>query len=449
VTATAQATPEVIPAVVPTVPAELPTVVERTLANGLRVMVVRRTTVPLVELRLRIPFAGAGDAHRARAELLAETLFTGTADRDRLELASAVQAIGGAMSAIVDADRLAVVGSALANRTVALLEILAEVLTGATYPTAELAGERDRLVEEVTIAYSQPSVIAREALLRRMFGDHPYGRDTPLPETLRAVSDEEVRSLHGGRVSPAGAVLTLVGDLEIEPTLDAVEKVLGGWTGEPSTPTPPAPRPIDGPIVIIDRPGAVQTNIRLAGVALDRADPRYPAQQLASIAFGGYFSSRLVSNIREDKGYTYSPRSAVEHLLGGSRFTVGADVATDVTAAALLEIQYELGRMAVLPIGADELDAARRYAAGTLALSTATAAGLASTLSSLSAFGIGVEYLRDHPIALEGVSLDDVRSVAAGVLAPARLVTVLVGDAATITPVVAALGTVEAAAQED
>ena len=452
--ATAQATPErqavpggqaaagIIPAVVPTVPAELPEVAERTLASGLRVLVVRRATVPLVELRLRIPFAGAGDEHRARAELLSETLLTGTAERDRLELASAVQSLGGALSAGVDADRLAVVGSALATRTVDLLEILAEVLTGATYPGSELAGERDRLVEEVTIANSQPSVIAREALLNRLFGDHPYGRDIPLPASLRAVTDSDVRDLHSRRVSPAGAILTLVGDVDPDATLDAVARILDGWTGAASAPTPPAPRPVPGPVVIVDRPGAVQTNIRLAGVALDRGDPLYAAQRLASIAFGGYFSSRLVSNIREDKGYTYSPRSSVDHLLGGSRFTVAADVATDVTAPALLEILYELGKIAVLPIGVDELAAAARYGAGTLALSTATAAGLASTLSSLAAFGIGVEYLRDHPIALDSVGIDEVQAAAAQIMAPSRLVTVLVGDAAKIRPAVAGLSEV-------
>src|ERR671927_1433283 len=106
------------------------------------------------------------------------------------------------------------------------------------------------------------------------------------------------------------------------------------------------------------------------------------------MVFGGYFSSRLVENIRERRGYTYSPRSAVEHLLAGSSFLVEADVATGVTGPALLETLYELGRMALTPVTEAELDAARRYLLGSLALRTATHAGLASTLSSL--FGAGL-----------------------------------------------------------
>jgi predicted Zn-dependent peptidase len=435
----------VIPAVRPTVPAELPTVVQRTLPNGLRVLVVARDSVPLVELRLRIPFTGLGAEYAARAELLAETIFTGTAKRDRVEIATAVQALGGALSTGVDADRLAIVGSALATNLNPLLGILAEVLTEPTYPEDEFAGERDRVVEDATMALSQPAVIAREALLGRMFPGHPYGSAIVDPTVLAAVEVGAVRGLHATRISPRGAILTLVGAVDPEAALDAVGAALGGWTGDEPEKLPAVPTLALGPILIVNRPGAVQTNIRLGGTALDRTDPGYPAQRLANTVFGGYFSSRLVDNIREDKGYTYSPRSSVDHYLAGSRFTVAADVATDVTGPAMVEILYELGRMAVLGPSADELEAARQYSVGTMALGSATAAGLASTLSGLAGAGIGVEYLRDHPAALTKVTAEEVLAVAAGLLAPTRLVTVLVGDAEKITSAVAALGAVTAA----
>lgn len=432
-----------VPAVGPTVPAALPRVVSRTLSNGLRVDVVARSSVPLVELRLRIPFAGTGPAHQASAELLSETILTGSARRDRVGIATAVQALGGTLRAGVDADRLALGSSALATGLEPLLGILAEILTGATYPDDEFVGERARVVEESTIARSQPALIAREALLGRMFGGHPYGSAIALPTVLADVTADEVRSLHAGRVSPNGAILTLVGDVEPERALEAVESALGDWTGAPAISPTPAPVPTPGPILIVDRPGAVQTNIRMGGPVVDRSSPMYPALRLASTVFGGYFSSRLVSNIREDKGYTYSPRSSVDHYNAGSRFTVAADVATDVTGPALLEVQYELGRMAVLPPGAEELEAARQYLIGTLALSSATAAGLAGTLSALSGAGIGVEYLRDHPTALTEVDAAGVRTAAAALFAPAKLVTVLVGDASKISDAVGALGVVE------
>jgi len=149
-----------------------------------------------------------------------------------------------------------------------------------------------------------------------------------------------------------------------------------------------------------------------------------------------------VANIRERRGYTYSPHSGLEHAAAASAITVSADVATQVTAPALLEIGYELGRIAALPVEAQELEAARRYAVGTLALSTATQAGLASTLAALVADGLDATWLQEHPRALGAVTREDVRAAARRWLAPANLLTVLVGDAAAVRDEVAALGPV-------
>jgi zinc protease len=441
----AVAEPVTIPAVKPPRAVTLPKVAERVLDNGLRVLVVRRPVVPLVELRLRVPFAGTTKTHNAHATLLGETLLTGTDSRTRQQIAVDVQALGGALSASVDADRLAVSASSLATGLPALLEIVAEVVTEATFPKSEVGGERDRLVQELSMYRSQPSVLAREALLHRLYGKHPYGADLPTAKQLADTARGDLRTLYSERVSPAGATLILVGDLQPAQTLDLVSRTLARWTGKKSKPLPKPPKHHPGPVILVDRPGAVQTNIRMGGPALSRTDPQYAALQLANTVFGGHFTSRLVSNIREDKGYTYSPRSGIEHPLAGSRFTVSADVATEVTGPALLEIFYELGRMCLLPVPSEELESARRYTAGTLALTTATGAGLASTLSMLVGAGIGIEYLKEHPIALSKVTAEDVLAAAATYLAPSQLVSVLVGDASVVTPALSTLRTVEAA----
>jgi predicted Zn-dependent peptidase len=313
-----------------------------------------------------------------------------------------------------------------------LLGLVSEVISSATYPKSEVAGERERLVAELAIARSQPAVLAREALLGRLYAKHPYAIEWPEPDDLAAVSAKQLRTLHQRAVSPAGAVLTLVGDLRPAAALDAVEAALGDWIGRAAEPMPGLPDHVPGGVTIVDRPDAVQTNIRLGGPALRRTAPNYAALQVANVVFGGYFSSRLVNNIREDKGYTYSPRSSIEHAAAGSRFVVSADVATEVTAPALLEILYELGRVSLLPLGADELAAAKRFAAGSLALSTATSAGLASTLSMLAGAGLGPDYLREHSAALSRVDAASVAEVA-GVFAPTDLAVVLLGDAQVIT----------------
>ncbi len=422
-----------LPALGPQRTPELPEVAERTLGNGLRVLAVRRAGVPLAEVRLRVPFSGSGEEHTARAQLLGDTLLLGTDRRSAAQVAADLQALGGSLSASTDSDRLGLGGSVLADGLPGLLELVSEVLRSAAYPTEEVEGERERLVQELAIYRSSAGVVAREALLQRMYGDHPYGRELPTGEAVRGVEPEALRRVHAERVAPSGSVLVLVGDLDPQGALDEVEGALSGWSATAEAlVAPELPRPPGGPLLLVDRPGSVQTTVRLGGPAPRRTDPDHPALTLANLVFGGYFSSRWVANIREDKGYTYSPHSGIDHPPAGSRITLAADVATGVTAPALLETWYELGRIATVPVGQAELDQARRYAVGSLALSTASQAGLASTLSALVASGLGVEWLRDSPRALQEVTVEQVQEVAARYLAPTALTGVLVGDAGEV-----------------
>jgi zinc protease len=422
-----------IPGLGPAPKAKQPTATERTLPSGLRVIAVRRTGVPLVEVRMRIPFGGTAATHPARASLLGETLLAGTERYNQLELAEAVQALGAHLSVSTDSDRLLIGGSVLRTGLSALLDIIGDIVTGATYPNGEVALERDRMVENLAVARSQPSVLAREALRRRLYGDHPYAREIPAPETVASTTAGQLRRLHADRVIPTGATLVLVGDVQPARVLDRAEAALGGWApqGRPRE-LPKLPTVVPQAALLVHRTGSVQSSIRLGGSAPGRADEGYPALHLANYVFGGYFSSRLVENIREDKGYTYSPHSRIEHAVAGSGLVVEADVATEVTAPALLEIGYELGRMATLPVGQRELDDVRQYAIGTLALAIATQSGLASMLSGLAGSGLGLDWLREYPGRLGAVTRESAFEAARRWLAPTALSTVVLGDTTQI-----------------
>lgn len=441
-------TPRAVPALGKPRTSRLPTVADTVLPNGLRVLAVRRPGVPLVELRLRIPFAGpagrAGDDYLARAQLLGDTLLSGTDRRSASQIAVDLQALGGQLHASTDADRLGISGSVLSAGFAGMLELLGELLTSASYPKQEVLGERDRLVQELAIHRSQASVVAREALLHRMYGAHPYGRELPTAEAVADTKPTALRTLHGKRVIPAGSVLTVVGDVQPAKAAAQVEHALAEWTATTTASSiPELPEHVAGPALLLDRPGAVQTTIRMAGPAPARTSPGYAAASLASMIFGGYFSSRWTANIREDKGYTYGGHSVFEHPPVGSRLHVSVDVATDVTAPSILETRYELGRIATVPVEQAELDQARRYAVGSLQLGAASQGGLASLLSMLAGVDLGVDYLRDYPKQLQAVRVEDVLSAAAIWLAPTRLTTVLVGDVDVVADSVQALIAVE------
>jgi predicted Zn-dependent peptidase len=400
----------------------------------------------MVEVRLRVPFLSAKPRHLARASLLSDTILTGTANLDRTGLAIALQELGGDISVGLDADRLLLSASALSTRLSDLLGLFAEVVTSASYPTNEVSGERARLVERISMARSQPGVIANEALGQRMAPGHPYGSSLPAAADVEATTAAQLRKLHSDLVRPNGAFLVIVGDVSPARALDLAERNLSEWTGNAvpqKVPALPALQTL--PLLIVDRPGSVQTSLRFGGEALPRGDERYAALQLANLAFGGYFSSRWVENIREDKGYTYSPRSGLEHATLASSFSAAADVATEVTTPAVLETLYELGRISSLPITGNELESVRQYAIGTLSLSTSTQAGLASTLSGLLGAGLNLDWLASHRQRLTEVSIDDVASAAAEFLAPRKLVGVAVGDAGQIASSLAGILDVEGA----
>jgi predicted Zn-dependent peptidase len=410
------------------------------LTNGLTVVAVRKPGVPLVELRLRLPFLSDKPAHPAQATLLAETLLTGAEGYDRAGLAAAIQALGADLSASADADRLVLVGNGLAANLRKLLDVVGRVLARPTYAAAEVAGERERLVEKLSIARARPGVVASEALAARMWGAHPYARDLAQPGDVAAVTPAQLRALHRSTVRPGRGVLVLVGDLAPARMIDQAAAALGEWSGTPArAKVPPLPEPPGGPLLIIDRPGSVQSTLRMGRHAVPRADPSYPALHLANLAFGGYFTSRWTHNLREDKGYTYGPHSRIEHHVLGSTLTLSVEVQSEVTAPSLLETLYELGRIATLPVSASELDSVRQYAIGTLALSTATQSGLASTLSALSTFGLGLDWLAEFPRLMQATTVEQVSAAAARFLAPAGFTSVVVGDAATISAPLAAL----------
>lgn len=431
----------VLPALAPTRKLHLPRQAERTLPNGLTVLAIRRPAVPLVELRLWIPFGGAP---LARSAVLSQTLFAGTGERSSVELAAELQTVGGGLSAGVDPDRLMISGNGLVTGTDRILDLLAEVLTGAAYPAEEVTTERDRLIDRIQVAQSQPAHLAREALLKRMYGGHPYAVQTPEPEQVQAVEPGHLRSLHDTWIGPAGAILVMVGDLQPERALDTAERALGDWAGGGGAETLPAtPELRIEPLLLVDRPGSVQSSVRLALPAVPRTHPDHPALQLANLIFGGYFSSRWVENIREDKGYTYGPHSLIEHSVAGSVLVAAAEVATEVTGPALLETSYELGRLASLPPGEDELEQARRYALGTLQLGISTQAGLASLASAYAGNGLRLEFLAQYAADLARLSRADVAAAAATYLAPSRAVTVVLGDADRVHGPLAALLPVE------
>ena len=425
---------------------KLPAVADTTLKNGLRVLAAKRSGVPRVEARLVIPTARGDAGPAARLRMVARTLLSGTSRRSSLDIAELLQQIGGNLDASADEEDIVLSGSALAAELPVLLEVMAEVVTDAAHPDDEVAVERDRMVQEITLARSQPETVAREALMRRLFGKHPYGRGLPDPKEVARTNSASLLETRVQWILPKGSILVLVGDVRPERAVGLAEDAFGVWRAPRGTSPAGLARPSavkTGPFVLVDREGAVQTSIRMGGDAVDRKHGDYPALALANLVVGGYFISRLSDNIREKRGFTYGVGTGVQHRRACSTFVLQTDVGTEHTGPALVEIRYELERMLAGPISTAELQSAKRYLGGTLAMSIQTQAGLASYLATLAINDLPVEYLRDFPRAVEALDEAAVIDAARTFMAPSRLVTVLVGARAEVEPVAHVLGGVQ------
>jgi zinc protease len=425
------------PAIRDLAPPKPPSISSIELSGEMRLIVVHKPSVPLAEIRLVLPLGSEQISNPAAPLVLSESLFAGTEDLDRTEIASAVERLGGSLGAHVDRDALIVGGSAIASNLSRLLALLEDVLATATFPVSEVTADRSRLADEVTIALSRPETIAEEIFDEAIYGNHPYATRIPRPTVLRRVTSPTLRELRKKVVSSRGATLVVVGDTDPKKVTRTVKDTLGNWAAysRRKSTTLSRVRAIEpGPLQLRDRPGAVQSNVRIGGVAPARTSPDWPATALASLVTGGMFTSRLVTNLRERNGYAYSPRLRIHHGRAGSVSTFVADVATDVTGAALNETLFEFGRVASVGIEQDELDAARRYAIGTFLTSTATQAGLASTLAGLLADGVDPEYLATYPARLSRVTLSEVNRAARQYFAPSQLTTIVVGDARIVFP---------------
>ncbi|MEO7125767.1 MAG: insulinase family protein [Nakamurella sp.] len=421
--------PRPLPALQQTRARRAPSSAQATTPAGLAITAVRQASTPMVELRLRIPFGGDDHVHAARAELLAETILLGTATRDREQVDNELASVGGHLSAHVGPQRLLITGSVIAPGLLVVLEILAETLESAAYRAIDVTRQRDILQEYLAITGAQPATIAREYLQHKRFGEHPAAFEVPDADLVALVTPAAVRGLHRRAVLPSGSTLVLVGDLSPAATSERAAAALSNWVGSRAAralSTPPAV--VGGTLTAHHRPGAVQTLTRLTSAGVLRTDPEYAAAQLANMVFGGYFSSRLVENLREEKGFTYHAHSALEFWPGRSAVTISYDTATDVAAAALVETRYELGRIALIPPTDAEVDAARNYAIGSLAASLATQAGYASMVTTLAGSGLDQAWLMQHQKNLRSATTEQVAGAAARLFSPAAVTGVIVGD---------------------
>ena len=274
-----------------------------------------------------------------------------------------------------------------------------------------------------------------------LFGAHPYAQVSPSEAQVAAYQREDLRKVYRDAYTPENGLLLLVGDFESQAMLQNVEKVFGAWAGKkPETKTAAAPAHPHGRHVHV--PGAVQTQILAGCHAITRKNPDWVKLGLTNSLYGGAFNSRLVMNIREDKGYTYSPRSGVHALRQHGYFSVSAAVRNDVVAS-LTEIFYEMDKLRSLPVPELELAEAQNYLSGIFSMGLATQDGLLSQLATVALNELPDDYLETYRAKVRAITPDELLATAREYLDSANMQIVVVGDRSQIESQAALFGELE------
>jgi zinc protease len=346
------------------------------------------------------------------------------------------------LAAVAGADSSAIGISGVAEFSDGLLELLADLARNASFPEDEFERERRQRIEGLRIQRTTPDFLATERLRRVLFGKHPYAIVAPKEDQVAAYRRNQLEEFYRHNYSPANALLILVGDFSSEPMLEQVEKIFGAWKAPAPAPqkSPAPPRHSGRQVHLVHLPGSVQTQVLVGNLAITRGDPDWYRLVLANSIYGGAFHSRLVMNIREQKGYTYSPRSGISALREFGYFTVHAAVRNEVAAATLTEIFYEMDRIRSLPVTAQELESARSYLSGVFSLGVATQEGALSQLSTVYLDRLPEDYLETYRARIHALTAEDILAASRRHFDSANEQIVLVGDRAQISEQAALFG---------
>jgi len=424
------------PVVGPERPFQLAPRVERTLPNGLRVIVTRQTAIPKVSITLTVLSGYSSDPAdlTGLASLTADLIQEGTKTRSSREIRRDVFGMGGSLTAAASQDFTSISVRGLSEFSSRLLDLVADVAMNPILPEDELAILKQQHLQGVAQQKASPQFVANQTFRKALFGDHPYARTSETEGSLQAMTRAKLAAFHADHYRPNNAFVLIVGAIDPETMMAAASKAFGGWSrGEVASPAYPAPPALSGRhVYFVQRPNSIQSSIAVGNIAVKRSDPRWFEMSLANTIYGGAFNSRIVRNIREEKGYTYSPQSIMTGFGNAGFYRFAADVRNEVTGATLTEVFKEIDKMRAEGSDGAELQGAKQYLRGIFPIQTATQTGLSATLNNVYVFGLPKDYTETFRAKIDAVTPAQVKSGAATLLGSDNSVIAIVGDYAKV-----------------
>jgi predicted Zn-dependent peptidase len=410
------------------------------------IVTARHGDVPLVTAEVVIEGGAAAESaeHAGIARLTSAALEAGTEARDEEALAWELESLGIDLDTSAGWDAASVSATVHVDRLDPALELLAEIVRRPAFPTGPVERIRDEQLADILQRTKEPRALASDAAARFIFAEGvPYGRAIRgSRETVAGLGPDDLRAFHEARYRAGSAAVLVTGAADHDAARAAVEKHLGDWRGEPAPDVSfdVAPRVDETRVFLVHRPGAVQSEIRMGHVGVDRHHADYFPMVVMNTILGGSFTSRLNMSLREKHGFTYGARTSFAFRRRPGPFTLDVAVASDVTARAIEVALEEIDQLRSDGPTADEMDSARDYLRGVMPLKLQTTDQVASRLSELVVFDLPDHYFDTLRDRIADVSGDDVRRVATEQVRPDQLAVVVVGDAEQIEDPIRDLG---------
>ena len=421
-----------------------PTITENVMENGLEVVVIEQPNMPIISLDVYL----AGGSTAAPQDLpglssiTGQLITRGTETRSAQDIAGAIEQVGGVVGSGGGGDSLQVGVFGLIEDKDLAFDLLADMTLRANFPENEVERERAEWISGLEASLAEPSFLAGRAFAQTLYHGHPYGNPYTF-ESLEAITRDDIVAFYESRRQPGNAVLIIAGAITTEEGLAYAEQHFADWQGSAEAITyPPLPENSGQKILLVDRPGSTQATFRIGNIGMQGASLDFFPARVMNHVLGGTFSSRLVQNIREEKGYTYGIGSGFSFPADIGYFRVSADVRNDVAAAALQEVFNEIERIQTEPLTDEELNDARDGIVGEWVFGLETYQDFVEAVASYKIRGVELDRLNRWLGHIKDVTKEDVLQIANDYIHPEDFIIVVVGDASEIQEQLETLGEV-------
>ena len=419
---------------------KLPATESYTLANGMRVTLVPYGIAPKAVVSLRTFTGNITEGEDTwLSDMTAEMMKEGAGGRSATDLAAAAAAMGGDLTTSVTAQQTTIGTQVLSEYADDAVGLVAAVAMRPDFPASEFGRVKANYERRLVQLLAQPGTLANVALARATYGTaHPYGRLLPGATQLAGYTIDDVKSYYAANFGAKRSHLYIAGRFDSAAVKAAIAAAFDGWAAGPDRLSLPATAKPGPQVILVDRPGAPQSTLRLAFPAPLAGSEADIDTRVMNALLGGSFSSRITTNIRESKGYTYSPSSGISFQPENAQWVFNADVTTTVTGPALKEVFSEVRRLQSEAPAAEETAGIRNYLAGTFAIANSTAPAVVNTLATRDTLRLPADWLDRYVPAVLAVTPAEL-SEAAKALPLDKMTLVVVGDLKTVEPQLRAL----------